>query len=165
MAVVRPPVLMIRCCESDNRSLESWRCLRFSAFETTAKVTFFNVAASARGDEVAVLRPVVGQVRHVHLKDVVGRNAGVLGRGKGRLDEVITMLKKAGYEGALSCETKGSQDADESQRMAGARIQLQIAELVVAGILPHDLGRARRFLATSLCLPGMELQGSSHGPP
>jgi sugar phosphate isomerase/epimerase len=73
---------------------------------------------SERGDEVAVLEPVVDKVSHVHIKDVVGRNAVVLGRGEVRLRELLMMLNQAEYKGALSYETEGAQDADESQRMA-----------------------------------------------
>jgi sugar phosphate isomerase/epimerase len=70
------------------------------------------------GDEVAMLDPVVDKVSHVHIKDVVGRNAVVLGRGEVRLQELVMMLNQAGYKGALSYETEGAQDANESQRMA-----------------------------------------------
>jgi sugar phosphate isomerase/epimerase len=73
---------------------------------------------SERGDELAVLEPVVDKVSHVHVKDVVGRNAVVLGQGEVRLRELVMMLNQAGYNGTLSYETEGAQDADESQRMA-----------------------------------------------
>jgi sugar phosphate isomerase/epimerase len=73
---------------------------------------------SERGDELAVLEPVVDKVSHVHVKDVVGRNAVVLGQGEVRLRELVMMLNQAGYNGTLSYETEGAQDADESQLMA-----------------------------------------------
>jgi sugar phosphate isomerase/epimerase len=73
---------------------------------------------SERGDEVAVLEPVVDRVSHVHIKDIVSRNAVVLGMGEIRLSELLMMLNQAGYKGALSYETEGAQDADESKRMA-----------------------------------------------
>jgi L-ribulose-5-phosphate 3-epimerase len=72
---------------------------------------------AAAGDEVAVLRPVINKVHHVHLKDVIGREAVVIGEGEVRIKEILTMLRDAGYEGVLSYETEGSQDADDAQVM------------------------------------------------
>ena len=72
---------------------------------------------AARGDELAVLRPVAEQVKHVHWKDVIGREAVTLGTGHVKLKEELMILRDAGYDGVLSYETEGWEEPDESQRM------------------------------------------------
>jgi L-ribulose-5-phosphate 3-epimerase len=84
---------------------------------TTHKGFEWKLDSAAKGDELAVLRPVVEKVRHVHLKDVVGRGAVALGKGEVKLREELTILRDAGYDGALSYETEGWEDAEESQHM------------------------------------------------
>lgn len=90
---------------------------------------------AARGDELAVLRPVAEKVRHVHWKDVVGREAVTLGVGEVRLKEQLVILRDAGYDGTLSYETEGWQEADESQGMIEESLRNTRTIL-------HDLGIA-----------------------
>jgi len=71
----------------------------------------------ARGDELAVLKPVAKKVVHIHWKDVIGRNAVILGKGEVKLREELEVLRAAGYDGALSYETEGWEEPEESQRM------------------------------------------------
>ncbi|OGP60558.1 MAG: hypothetical protein A2V67_15230 [Deltaproteobacteria bacterium RBG_13_61_14] len=84
---------------------------------TTHKGFEWKLDQAERGDELAVLRPVAGKVRHVHCKDVVGRNAVILGRGEVKLKEEVEILRQAGYDGVLSYETEGWEEAEESQKM------------------------------------------------
>jgi len=84
---------------------------------TTKKGFEWKLDEAARGDELAVLRPVAKKVRHVHWKDVVGRNAVVLGAGEVKLKEEIEILVKAGYDGVLSYETEGWEEPEASQKM------------------------------------------------
>ena len=72
---------------------------------------------AARGDELAVLRPVATMVKHVHWKDVVGREAVILGTGDVKLKEELIILRDAGYNEVLSYETEGWEEPEESQRM------------------------------------------------
>jgi sugar phosphate isomerase/epimerase len=72
---------------------------------------------AAKGDELAVLRPVAAKVKHVHWKDVVGRQAVTLGAGEVKLEEELVILRNAGYNGVLSYETEGWEEPDESQKM------------------------------------------------
>lgn len=69
-------------------------------------------------DELAVLRPIVDRVKHLHIKDVVEKNAVILGEGIIRFREIFKLLVDAGYDRAMSFETEGAQDADETQRMS-----------------------------------------------
>jgi sugar phosphate isomerase/epimerase len=84
---------------------------------TTSKGFEWKLDQAARGDELACLRPVAKQVRHVHWKDVVGRNAVVAGKGEVRLKEELLILKDAGYDGVLSYETEGWEEPEQSQSM------------------------------------------------
>ena len=72
---------------------------------------------AARGDELAVLQPVAHKIRHVHWKDVVGRDAVILGTGDVKLREELIVMRDAGYDGVLSYETEGWEEPDESQKM------------------------------------------------
>jgi L-ribulose-5-phosphate 3-epimerase len=89
---------------------------------TTHKGFEWKLDQAAAGDELAVLRPVAGKVVHVHLKDVVGRNAVVLGTGEVKLREELEIMRQAGYDGALSYETEGWEEAEESQKMIEASL-------------------------------------------
>ena len=84
---------------------------------TTREGYEWKLDEAVRGDELAVLRPVAARVRHVHWKDVTGRDAVILGRGTVRRREELEILLAAGYDGALSYETEGWEDADASKRM------------------------------------------------
>lgn len=89
---------------------------------TTRQGFEWKLDQAARGDELAVLRPIAGQVRHVHWKDVIGRNAVILGTGEVKLKEELEILRQAGYDGVLSYETEGWEEAEESQKMIEASL-------------------------------------------
>jgi sugar phosphate isomerase/epimerase len=67
--------------------------------------------------EVELLRRVVDRVKHLHIKDVTGRDAVTLGKGDIDLLGCIKILKDAKFDGVLSYETEGMQEPDESQTM------------------------------------------------
>jgi sugar phosphate isomerase/epimerase len=77
----------------------------------------WKLGAATHHDEVELLEKVVHRVRHVHIKDVVGRDATILGRGEIKLLECLRVLARGGYDGVLSYETEGFQDAAESYQM------------------------------------------------
>ena len=89
---------------------------------TTKKGFEWKLDEAARGDELAVLRPVAAKVRHVHWKDVTGRNAVILGQGEVKLKEELEIMVAAGYDGALSYETEGWEEPDASQKMIEASL-------------------------------------------
>jgi sugar phosphate isomerase/epimerase len=89
---------------------------------TTRQGFEWKLDESKKGDELAVLRPVADRVVHVHWKDVVGRNAVTLGAGEVRLEEELQILVAAGYDGALSYETEGWEEPDDSQKMIEASL-------------------------------------------
>ena len=89
---------------------------------TTRQGFEWKLDQAAQGDELAVLRPVAAQVRHVHWKDVVGRNAVILGTGEVKLREELEIMRQAGYDGVLSYETEGWEEAGESQKMIVASL-------------------------------------------
>jgi sugar phosphate isomerase/epimerase len=72
---------------------------------------------AAKGDELAVLQPIAEKVKHVHWKDVIGREAVTLGTGEVKLKEELIILRDAGYNGVLSYETEGWEEPDNSQKM------------------------------------------------
>jgi len=84
---------------------------------TTKKSFEWKLDQSAKGDELAVLKPVAEKVVHIHWKDVIGRNAVILGKGEVKLREELEILRKAGYDDALSYETEGWEEPEESQKM------------------------------------------------
>jgi len=67
--------------------------------------------------ETELLRKVVSKVRHTHIKDVVGRDAVILGKGEVDIKGCVQILKEGGYEGVLSYETEGMQTPEESAAM------------------------------------------------
>jgi sugar phosphate isomerase/epimerase len=84
---------------------------------TTKKGYEWKLDEAARGDELAVLRPIADKVRHVHWKDVVGRNAVIAGKGEVKLREELEIIRAAGYDGVLSYETEGWEEPEESGKM------------------------------------------------
>jgi sugar phosphate isomerase/epimerase len=56
-------------------------------------------------------------VKHLHIKDVVGRDAVTLGKGEIDLKGCLKILKETGFEGVLSYETEGWETAEESEEM------------------------------------------------
>jgi sugar phosphate isomerase/epimerase len=101
---------------------------------TTKKGYEWKLDESARGDELAVLRPVADRVKHVHWKDVRGREAVTLGTGDVKLKEELVMLVDAGYDGVLSYETEGWEEPAESQKMIEASLRNTEALLQELGI-------------------------------
>ncbi|MFA6447890.1 MAG: sugar phosphate isomerase/epimerase [bacterium] len=102
-----------------------WLCVNFDTANPrrgdyvgkTKNEIDFKLGESAKGDELAALAPVADKVRHVHWKDIVGRNAVIAGKGEVRLREELEILRDAGYDGTLSYETEGWEEADEAQAM------------------------------------------------
>ncbi len=101
---------------------------------TTREGFAWKLDRAAAGDEVEVLRPVVDRVLHVHLKDVVGREAVVIGKGEVRIKEILAMLRDAGFDGVLSYETEGAQEADEAQEMIEESLKFTTGLLNELGI-------------------------------
>ncbi len=77
----------------------------------------WKLGAKTKHDEVKLLKKVASKVKHVHIKDVVGRDATTLGKGEINLKDCLKVLSEAGFDGVLSYETEGFQDADESYKM------------------------------------------------
>lgn len=77
----------------------------------------WKLQAQGSGDEIALLRPIAARVRHVHVKDVIGRRAQTLGHGEVNLRGCLELLKAAGYQGALTYQTEGEDTPEETQRM------------------------------------------------
>ena len=77
----------------------------------------WKMGAKSSYDEVELLEKVADKVKHVHIKDVIGRNAVILGKGEINLKGCLEVLKNANYSGALSYETEGFEDPKEAYRM------------------------------------------------
>jgi sugar phosphate isomerase/epimerase len=77
----------------------------------------WKLGARPGSSETELLRKVADRVRHVHFKDVVGLNAVTLGKGEIDLIGCLKILKKAGFDGVLSYETEGWEDAAEAEKM------------------------------------------------
>lgn len=77
----------------------------------------WKLGAKTSYSEIELLNKVVSKVRHTHIKDVVGRDAVVLGKGEVDILGCLKVLREAGYQGVLSYETEGMQDPEESQTM------------------------------------------------
>jgi sugar phosphate isomerase/epimerase len=84
---------------------------------TTRKGFEWKLSEKSQANEVAVLTPVAHLVRHVHIKDVIGKEAVALGKGEVNLKECLRILKANGYDGVLSYETEGNQTEKESHEM------------------------------------------------
>ncbi len=84
---------------------------------TTHEGFEWKLAEKAQANEVLVLTPVAPLVKHVHIKDVIGKEAVTLGKGKVNLKECLRILKKSGFEGVLSYETEGNQTEEEAKKM------------------------------------------------
>jgi len=78
----------------------------------------WKLGAQTSYSEVDLLRRVVNKVKHVHIKDVVGRNAVTLGKGEIDILECLKILKRADYNGVLSYETEGFEEPEISFQMA-----------------------------------------------
>ena len=87
----------------------------------TTKAGFeWKLGAATSYDEKELLHKVVNKVRHTHIKDVIGRDAVMLGKGEVDVAGCLRILLDAGYSGVLSYETEGMQDPEESFQMIKA---------------------------------------------
>jgi sugar phosphate isomerase/epimerase len=77
----------------------------------------WKLGAKTSYSEVDLLKKVAKKVKHVHIKDVVGRNAVTLGKGEIDIRGCLKVLSQVGYDGVLSYETEGFQDPDETFTM------------------------------------------------
>ena len=77
----------------------------------------WKMGAKSSYDEVELLEKVAGKVKHVHIKDVIGRNAITLGLGEINLIGCLEVLKKSGYQGVLSFETEGFEEPEKAYEM------------------------------------------------
>jgi len=96
---------------------------------TTRKGFEWKLAEKSQANEVIVLTPVAHLVRHVHIKDVTGKEAVALGKGEVNLMECLKILKKNGFEGVLSYETEGNQTEEETKRMIAESRKFMIKAL------------------------------------
>jgi len=85
----------------------------------------WRIKASSVGDEIATLKTVVKQVRHVHAKDVIGKDAVTLGTGNVRFKECVKLLAENGYDGALSFQTEGGDPEVIQQMLVDSRKYLK----------------------------------------
>jgi sugar phosphate isomerase/epimerase len=81
--------------------------------------------------ETKLLARLVDRVKHVHFKDVVGRNAVIAGQGEIDLAGCLRLLKQAGFDGVLSYETEGFEEAEEAQKMITLSRQYMLGMLAV----------------------------------
>lgn len=84
---------------------------------TDSKGYEWKMGTKSSYDEVELLKKVADKVKHVHIKDVVGRNAVILGKGEINLKGCLKVLKDANYAGVLSYETEGFEDPEEACKM------------------------------------------------
>ena len=56
-------------------------------------------------------------MKHLHIKDVIGRDAVILGKGEIDLIGCLKILKEAGFTGVLSYETEGWEEPEEAEDM------------------------------------------------
>jgi sugar phosphate isomerase/epimerase len=79
-----------------------------AAYVETVDGTFTWKTAGPKQDEAALLAEIVDKVVHYHAKDAKGSAAAVtLGAGEVDNRGCLKLLKKAGYQGAVSLETEG----------------------------------------------------------
>jgi len=92
------------------------------------RVTYAKTAAGAYSwtpygqpqDEVTTLKAVVDRVVHFHVKDVVGAECVVIGKGGVNVIGCLRILKQHGYTGVLSLETEDRFGPEEGQRLIEA---------------------------------------------
>jgi sugar phosphate isomerase/epimerase len=77
----------------------------------------WKLGAKSSYSETELLRKVAPKVRHVHFKDVKGRNAVTLGTGEIDLVGCVKILQVVGFSGVLSYETEGWEKPDEACKM------------------------------------------------
>ena len=96
---------------------------------TTRKGFEWKLAEKSQANEVVVLSPVAHLVKHVHIKDVIGKEAVALGKGEVNLMECLRILKENGFEGVLSYETEGNQPEEETKKMIAESRRFMIETL------------------------------------
>lgn len=69
-----------------------------------------------KSDEIDVMEPVVDRIQNLHFKDVQGRQACALGTGQVKLGQVVDRLYKAGFDGVMSWQTEGWEDAETTKQ-------------------------------------------------
>lgn len=84
---------------------------------TDSKSYGWKMGAKSSYGEVELLKKVANKVKHVHIKDVIGRNAVILGKGEINLKGCLKVLKDTNYSGVLSYETEGFEDPEEAYKM------------------------------------------------
>jgi sugar phosphate isomerase/epimerase len=94
----------------------------------------WKLGAATSHDEVELLKRVAHKVKHLHFKDVVGRNAVVAGTGEINLKGCLRVLKDAGFTGVLSYETEGWEEVDEAVQMITKSREWTINTLQELGI-------------------------------
>jgi L-ribulose-5-phosphate 3-epimerase len=77
----------------------------------------WKLGAATSFSEVELAKRVGKRIKHVHFKDVRGRISTVLGEGEIDLVGCLRIFKDAGYEGVLSYETEGWEEAPEAEVM------------------------------------------------
>ena len=77
----------------------------------------WKLGAKTSYSETELLKKVAHRVKHLHIKDVVGRNASILGKGEVDIIGCLKILKEAGFTGVLSYETEGWEEAEEAEDM------------------------------------------------
>lgn len=89
----------------------------------------WKLGAATSFSEVESLKRVVKKVKHLHIKDTVGRNAVILGKGEIDLPGCLRLLKDNGFDGVLSYETEGWEEAADAERMIAASRDYMLAWL------------------------------------
>ncbi len=77
----------------------------------------WKLGAATSFSEVELAKRVGPRIRHVHFKDVHGKIATTLGTGDIDLIGCLREFKKASFDGVLSYETEGWEDAPEAETM------------------------------------------------
>jgi sugar phosphate isomerase/epimerase len=80
--------------------------------------TFSKVTLENKENETEVLKRIVSRVVHVHAKDIRDGKCVPLGEGTVNVSGCIEILKKSGYDGAISLETEGDEDFETSFNLA-----------------------------------------------
>lgn len=77
----------------------------------------WKLGAARSYSETELLKKVAHRVKHLHIKDVIGRDAVILGKGEIDLIGCLKILQEAGFTGVLSYETEGWEEAEEAVDM------------------------------------------------
>jgi sugar phosphate isomerase/epimerase len=77
----------------------------------------WKLGAKTSYSETELLKKVAHRVKHLHIKDVLGRDAVTLGKGEIDLIGCLNILHEAGFTGVLSYETEGWEEPEEAEDM------------------------------------------------